>query len=114
MANINYERISPNDDADATQRRLELEESLRKELFPEAHEDKQALAEITISADDKEIVCTISDHEAPIPFSPTRLQITTASPVGKYVAEHLDEITVGTKLPNGATIINIGYIRSRS
>ena len=114
MSKFNYEMHSPNDDADATQRRMELEEKLRSNLFQEAHEDKQALAEVTISSEGKEMVCLVSDHEEPIPFSPTRIQITTSSPIGNFIAQNLKTLQVGTKLPNGATIVNIGYIRAEA
>lgn len=116
MSKINYEMHSPNDDADATQRRMELEEKLRSELFPAAREDKQALAEVTIHCpiNNSEIVCIVSDHEDPIPFSPTRMQITTASPIGSFIMQHLHDLKVGTKLPNGSTIVKIGYIRAEA
>ena len=116
MANINYERISPNDDADATLRRMELEEKLRSELFPKAREDMHALAEVTIHCpiNNTEMICIVSDHEDPIPFSPTRMQITTASPIGSFIMQHLHDLKVGSKLPNGATIVNIGYIRNEA
>ena len=114
MSKFNYEMHSPTDDADATPRRMELEEKLRSNLFQEAHEDKQALAEVTISSEGKEMVCLVSDHEEPIPFSPTRIQITTSSPIGNFIAQNLKTLQVGTKLPNGATIVNIGYIRAEA
>lgn len=114
MSKINYEMHSPNDDADATQRRMELEEKLRSEHFPEPNEDKHALAEITLSSEGKEITCSVSDHESCILFSPTRMQISKSSPVGSFIAQHLHDLKVGTKLPNGATIVKIGYIRAES
>lgn len=116
MSKINYERLSPNDDADATQRRMELEEKLRAKLFPEAREDDHALAEVTIhcTITNSDIVCIVSDHEDPIPFSSTRMQITTASPIGSFIMQHLRDLKVGSELPNGATIVNIGYIRADS
>jgi hypothetical protein len=113
MANINYERLSPNEDADATQRRQALEESLRGQLFPDPNVDTNALAEVTISSEgNKEITCSVSDSEGCIIFSPTRMQISKNSPVGNFIAQNLKNLQVGTKLPNGSTIIKIGYIRS--
>ena len=111
MSKINYERVSPNEDADASQRRMALEEKLRAERFPEVHEDKHALAEVTLASDEKEITCSVSDHEGCIIFSPTKMQISKSSPVGSFIAQNLHNLEIGTKLPNGATIVKIGYIR---
>lgn len=112
MSKINYEMHSPNEDADATQRRQTLEESLRGKLFPDVHVDPNALAEVTISSgDNQEITCSVSDSESCIIFSPTRMQISKNSPIGEFIAKNLKNLQVGTKLPNGSTIIKIGYIR---
>ena len=112
MSKINYEMHSPNEDADATQRRQALEESLRGQLFPDPNVDHNALAEVTISSEgNKEITCSVSDSESCIIFSPTRMQISKNSPIGSFIAQNLKNLQVGTKLPNGSTIVKIGYIR---
>ena len=113
MSHINY--VSDEKDADNYLKMYENCESYgRKNLsFPEVHEDPHALAEVTISLPTgNEITCIVSKTESCIIHSPNRMQISKASPVGAFIANNLKSIKVGTKLPNGATILKIGFINA--
>ncbi len=110
---MSYFDVSAEKDGDAYRKMLESYDAdvCSKHRFPENKADPHALAEITISSPDgKPITCIVSSKEGCILYNETRMQISTASPIGKFVSDNRNTLEVGMRLPNSAEILEIAYV----
>lgn len=86
-------------------------------LFPEAHADTNALAELVIALppDSKNpsnneptlMTCIVSATEEALLYSGNKMQIGIKAPIGQFIYKNLHNLKVGMQLPNGAEIREI-------
>ncbi len=111
---MSYIDISAEKDGDAYLKMLEGVDNdtlTLKSHFPDVQADSHALAELTISSPNgSPITCIVSSRESCIIYNPGKMQISTASPIGKFVSDNRHNLKPGMTLPNGSTILNVAYV----